>query len=74
MPRVTLLHPKFQPSALALAILAASATLAHAEDTQLQTVTVQAEQTDDDALPTRPPRSTAASKPKCWTPRAQSPR
>ncbi|MGO1210552.1 MAG: TonB-dependent receptor plug domain-containing protein, partial [Pseudomonas putida] len=57
MPRVTLLHPKFQPSALALAILAASAPLAHAEDTQLQTVTVQAEQTDDDALPTRPPAS-----------------
>jgi len=57
MPRVTLLHPKFQPSALALAILAASAPLAHAQDTQLQTVTVQAEQTDDDALPTRPPAS-----------------
>lgn len=57
MPRVTLLHPKFPPSALALAMLAASAPLAHAQDTQLQTVTVQAEQTDDDALPTRPPAS-----------------
>ncbi|WP_409321763.1 TonB-dependent receptor plug domain-containing protein [Pseudomonas monteilii] len=57
MPRVTLLHPKFQPSALALAILATSTSLAHAEDTLLQTVTVQAEQTDDDALPTRPPAS-----------------
>ncbi|BBV96580.1 TonB-dependent receptor plug domain-containing protein [Pseudomonas monteilii] len=57
MPRVTLLHPKFQPSALALAILATSTSLAHAEDTQLQTVTVQAEQSDDDALPTRPPAS-----------------
>ena len=57
MPRVTLLHPKFQPSALALAILAAGAPLAHAEDTRLQTVTVQAEQTNDDALPTRPPAS-----------------
>ncbi|WP_341798278.1 MULTISPECIES: TonB-dependent receptor plug domain-containing protein [unclassified Pseudomonas] len=57
MPRVTLLPPKFQPSALALAILAASAPLAHAEDTQLQTVTVQAEQPDDDALPSRPPAS-----------------
>ncbi|WP_060516376.1 TonB-dependent siderophore receptor [Pseudomonas sp. NBRC 111134] len=57
MSRVTLLHPKFPPSALALAMLAASAPLAHAQDTQLQTVTVQAEQTDDDALPTRPPAS-----------------
>ncbi|HDS1800203.1 TPA: TonB-dependent receptor plug domain-containing protein [Pseudomonas putida] len=57
MPRVTLLHPNFQPSALALAILAASAPLAHAEDTQLQTVTVQAEQPDNDALPSRTPAS-----------------
>ncbi|MDM3885831.1 TonB-dependent receptor plug domain-containing protein [Pseudomonas sp. BCRC 81390] len=57
MSRVTLLHPKFPPSALALALLAASSPLAHAEDTQLQTVTVQAEQSDDDALPTRPPAS-----------------
>ena len=57
MPRVALLHPKFQPSSLALAILAATVPMAYAEDTPLQTVTVQAEQTDDDALPTRPPAS-----------------
>ena len=57
MLRVALLHPTFQPSALALAILAASVPLAYAEDTQLQTVIVQAEQADDDALPTRPPAS-----------------
>jgi len=57
MPRVNLLHPKFQPSTLALAILAATMPMAYAEDTQLQTITVQAEQSDDDALPTRPPAS-----------------
>lgn len=57
MPRVALLPPKFQPSSLALAILAATVPMAYAEDPPLQTVTVQAEQTDDDALPTRPPAS-----------------
>ena len=57
MLRVALLHPTFRPSSLALAILATSAPLVQAEDTQLQTVTVQARQADDDALPSRPPAS-----------------
>ncbi|WP_419736005.1 TonB-dependent receptor plug domain-containing protein [Pseudomonas sp. COR18] len=46
-------------SALALAILSSLTLPAHAADTQLQTVTVKASasQSDDDALPTRPPSS-----------------
>ncbi|MBA1201027.1 TonB-dependent receptor plug domain-containing protein [Pseudomonas capeferrum] len=57
MPRVALLHPKHRPSSLVLAMLAANVPLAYAEDTVLQAVTVQARQTDDDALPTRAPSS-----------------
>jgi hypothetical protein len=52
-----------------------STSLAHAEDTRLQTVTVQAEQTDDDALPTRPPASIYGGlEAKVLDTRAQSPR
>ncbi|ANC03584.1 TonB-dependent receptor [Pseudomonas putida] len=49
MPRAAL-HPAF-------ALLALASTPLLADDTVLQTVTVQAEQPDDDALPTRPPSS-----------------
>ncbi|MFJ9990159.1 TonB-dependent receptor plug domain-containing protein [Pseudomonas putida] len=49
MPRAAL-HPAF-------ALLALASTSLLADDTVLQTVTVQAEQPDDDALPTRPPSS-----------------
>ncbi|MDH0650063.1 TonB-dependent receptor plug domain-containing protein [Pseudomonas sp. GD03858] len=51
MPRIAL-HPAFP-----LTLLALASTALHAEDTVLQTVTVQAGQADDDALPTRPPSS-----------------
>lgn len=49
MPRAAL-HPAF-------ALLALASTPLLADDTVLQTVTVQAEQPDDDVLPTRPPSS-----------------